>query len=76
MTMTVGSLNLAIGSVDHKFSLLISADLASGLLRVTLGVIMATASASTAFAYIPTSFGIRNYVVTFSRHIYLIDCGR
>ena len=68
ISVAVGTLGFAVSSVDNQFSSLVTADLTTGINRLSLGVPVAARTLATASFYIPATIGIRNNMMGVSCH--------
>lgn len=68
VSVAVGALDFAVLSMDDQFGSLVTADLATGIDRLSLGVPVATRTLATASFYIPATIGIRNNMMGVSCH--------
>lgn len=68
ISVAIGALDFAVFSVDDQFGPLVTADLATGIDSLSLGVPVAARTLTTASFYIPTTIGIRNNMMGVSCH--------
>ena len=68
VSVAVGALNFAVLSVDDQFGPLVTANLATGIDSLGLGVPVAAGTLTTASFYIPATIGIRNNMMGVSCH--------
>ena len=68
VSVTVSALDFTVFSVDDQFGPLVTANLATGIDSLSLGVPVAARTLATASFYIPATIGIRNNMMGVSCH--------